>query len=180
MKNKMRTYAVMYPDQEVIRKARKARGWTQYELAVRLDVSIYSVCVYERGYIYAPWDKLCEVMPELEQYRPEVRPEIKKPRPIRYPEQIVIRIARMKRHWSLKDFADHIYYSTKHVSDFELGRSVAPWEVLYTAMPELKEMREKGCEAYCSQPRPCLGGGTCRYVARRERPRENDFTPGGA
>lgn len=62
-------WAGKYPGQEVIRQARKARGWTQKDLAKRLYVAKAMIYRYETGRIKAPWDELYRVLPELEELR---------------------------------------------------------------------------------------------------------------
>ena len=56
-------------EQQVIRTARKARGWTQKDLGAMLGYSLQYVCHWEKGRSPAPWEKLYEVMPELKEAR---------------------------------------------------------------------------------------------------------------
>lgn len=56
--------------QKCIRVARKSRSMTQRDLASLLSVSRSTISWWEIGYVQADWDKLCAVLPELEEYRP--------------------------------------------------------------------------------------------------------------
>lgn len=53
-----------------IADVRRARRMTQRDLATLCGVSQPAVSHWESGCLPAPWDKLCAVLPELEQYRP--------------------------------------------------------------------------------------------------------------
>lgn len=84
-------------------------------------------------------------------------------------EQRVITIARRARGWSQDTLAKMIYVSVATLSHYENGISPAPWDDLEKVMPELKEMREKGCMEYCPYPQPCVPTKKCIYrkVGRR-------------
>ena len=56
--------------QRAIADVRRARRMTQRDLATLCGVSQPAVSHWESGCLPAPWDKLCAVLPELEQYRP--------------------------------------------------------------------------------------------------------------
>ena len=55
-----------------IKAARKARGYTQKELAGLLGVSRAALSLWETGALAPNWDRLCAVLPELEEWR-EIR-----------------------------------------------------------------------------------------------------------
>ncbi|MBP3411930.1 MAG: helix-turn-helix transcriptional regulator [Oscillospiraceae bacterium] len=92
-------------------------------------------------------------------------------------KQRVITIARMRRGWSQERLARKIYCSVSAVSRYEAGTCPAPWEELFRVMPELKEMRVKGCMAYCPFPQPCVPTGRCRY-RRKGRTKSEEFFNG--
>ena len=56
--------------QRAIADVRRARRMTQRDLATRCGVTQPAISQWESGCLPAPWDKLCAVLPELEQYRP--------------------------------------------------------------------------------------------------------------
>lgn len=58
------------PRQKCISEARKARHMTQADLAIMIGISRGAIAMWECGYAPANWDKLCAVLPELEEYRP--------------------------------------------------------------------------------------------------------------
>lgn len=56
--------------QSCIRTVRKSHGMRQSDLAQLVGVSQRAISAWELGTLPANWDKLCAVLPELEQYRP--------------------------------------------------------------------------------------------------------------
>ena len=58
-------------EQACISEVRKARGMKQKELAAAVGVKPNTLCCWEKGVTHANWDKLCAVLPELEEYRPK-------------------------------------------------------------------------------------------------------------
>ena len=56
--------------QKCIALARKARGMTRIELAAIVGAANSTIAKWETGAVKANWDKLCEALPELEDYRP--------------------------------------------------------------------------------------------------------------
>ena len=56
--------------QKAIADVRRARRMTQRDLATLCGVTQPAISQWESGCLPAPWDKLCPVLPELEQYRP--------------------------------------------------------------------------------------------------------------
>ena len=55
--------------QKAIADVRRARRMTQRDLATLCGVTQPAISQWESGCLPAPWDKLCAVLPELEQYR---------------------------------------------------------------------------------------------------------------
>ena len=58
-------------EQACIAKIREARGMMQCELAAAIGCKNQTLCSWEKGALHANWDKLCAVLPELEEYRPK-------------------------------------------------------------------------------------------------------------
>ena len=56
--------------QKCIRVARKSRRMRQSDLASLVGVNQSKISLWESGKVPANWDKLCAVLPELEEYRP--------------------------------------------------------------------------------------------------------------
>lgn len=56
--------------QKSIALARKAQGMTQSGLAAIVGAAKSTIALWETGAAKANWDKLCEALPELEDYRP--------------------------------------------------------------------------------------------------------------
>ena len=56
--------------QRAIADVRRARRMTQRDLATLCGVTQPAISQWESGCFPAPWDNLCAVLPELEQYRP--------------------------------------------------------------------------------------------------------------
>ena len=54
---------------KAIKAARKARGYTQQDLSSLLGVACSTLSRWETGALNADWDKLCAVLPELEEWR---------------------------------------------------------------------------------------------------------------
>ena len=82
--------------------------------------------------------------------------------------QRVITFARKQRGWTQAQLAKKLFVVPSAVSRYENGICKAPWEDLERIMPELAEMRQKGCMAYCPRPQLCVVG-KCRF-RRNGRP----------
>lgn len=78
-------------------------------------------------------------------------------------EQRVITIAREARRWTQDELGEMTHFSSSAISRYEGGTAKAPWEALEKVMPELAEMRQKGCMEYCPFPQPCVPTGKCIY-----------------
>ncbi len=87
--------------------------------------------------------------------------------------QRIITIARRKRGWRQEDLAQKMYRTKENISLYECGVELAPWDELERVMPELQEMRQKGCAFYCDTPTACRIG-PCKF-ARKGRPRKERF-----
>lgn len=75
-----------------------------------------------------------------------------------------ITVARARAGMSQQMLADKIDYSIQTVANWEKGRGRAKWEELCKVLPELPEIRAKGCAAYCENPAYCQNGdGSCYY-----------------
>lgn len=57
--------------QACIRSTRKRCGLSLRELAALIGCTSSTLWGWERGHYRADWDRLCAVLPELEQYRPK-------------------------------------------------------------------------------------------------------------
>ena len=84
--------------------------------------------------------------------------------------QRVITIARRRRGWRQIDLAERMYRRKEDISSYECGTAAAPWDELERVMPELAEMRVKGCAAYCDTPHICRIA-PCKY-SHNGRPRK--------
>ena len=85
--------------------------------------------------------------------------------------QRVITIAREARGWTKAELGEKLYTEASAISKYERGVICAPWYRLYIIMPELREMRKKGCVSYCDSSHLCHLG-RCKY-GRRGRPRKS-------
>lgn len=79
--------------------------------------------------------------------------------------QRVIMFARKRAGMTQTQVAKRIYVTCGTMSCYECGKLKAPWEQLLEVLPELEEMREKGCEAYCKFSEECKDG-KCKYRTR--------------
>ena len=92
--------------------------------------------------------------------------------------QRVITFARKRAGLRQREVAAKIYVATGTLAHYEVGRLKAPWEALEKVLPELKEMREQTCEAYCEYSEACKDG-LCRLRKHRvkgERKGQKDGT----
>ena len=82
----------------------------------------------------------------------------------RHTEGRCITVARVRAGMTQDLLGEKIYYNGNTVSTWEQGKNKPNWELLYNALPELPEIREKGCAAYCEKPTYCQNGdGSCYY-----------------
>lgn len=65
----LRHQADLAESQSRIRDARQARFMPQWKLAALVGVSQPTICYWENGNYPADWDRLCAVLPELEEVR---------------------------------------------------------------------------------------------------------------
>ena len=79
-----------------------------------------------------------------------------------------IMIARKRAGMRIDELAEKLYISGGTLKSWEKGRKKKlPWDEIETVLPEVKEIREKGCEAFCLSPKACIGGGRCYYNWKR-------------
>lgn len=79
-----------------------------------------------------------------------------------------IMIARKRAGMKIDELAEKLYISGATLKTWEKGRrKKLPWDEIETVLPEIKEIREKGCEAFCPAPKACLGGGKCYYSGKK-------------
>ena len=81
----------------------------------------------------------------------------------------IIRL-RLSAGMTQAELGERIFSEQSVVSRYERGSIIAPWDRLYIIMPELREMRKKGCVSYCDSSHLCRLG-RCKY-GRRGRPRK--------
>lgn len=91
---------------------------------------------------------------------------------VMYNDQRVITIAREARGWTQAELGEKIFSEQSVVSRYERGSTIAPWDRLYSVMPELREMRKNGCVSYCDSSHLCHLG-RCKY-GRKGRPRKRN------
>lgn len=77
-----------------------------------------------------------------------------------------ITVARMRAGLSQKAAAALIYYSDHVVGEWERGKGRPKWDELYKILPELSEIRAKGCGAYCDKATECEDGKYCIYASK--------------
>ena len=79
-----------------------------------------------------------------------------------------IMIARKRAGMTIDELAKKLYICGGTLKTWENGRKKKlPWDEIEPVLPEVKEIREKGCEAFCPSPKACLGGGKCYYSGKR-------------
>ena len=79
-----------------------------------------------------------------------------------------IMIARKRAGMKIDELAKKLYICGETLKTWEKGRKKKlPWDEIEPVLPEVKEIREKGCEAFCPSPKACLGGGKCYYSGKR-------------
>lgn len=79
-----------------------------------------------------------------------------------------ITIARKRARMTIDQMAEKLYVSRSTLGCWERGkRKKIPWDEIEKVLPEVKEIREKGCEAFCPSQKACLGGGKCYYSGKK-------------
>ncbi len=76
-----------------------------------------------------------------------------------------ITIARVRAKMTSVEVAKRLNYCTTLISLWECGVRHPHWEELYAILPELPEIRKKGCAAYCPKAEWCKQDGNC-LIAR--------------
>ena len=74
-----------------------------------------------------------------------------------------ITIARVRADMKQHELAEKCYSDQATVSTWERGKIRPDWIMLEGILPELKEIRKKGCDAYCDHRDKCLVTGECYY-----------------
>lgn len=77
-----------------------------------------------------------------------------------------ITLARVRAGLSQTELSEKLFYSGSVVSAWELGKREPPWEELEQSLPELAEIRRKGCAAYCDKGAECDDGKCCIYASK--------------
>lgn len=72
-----------------------------------------------------------------------------------------ITIARVRAGLTSAKVACLVHYTPCLVRDWERGVRTPHYEELYDILPELPEIREKGCVAYCPKANVCKKDGKC-------------------
>ena len=83
-------------------------------------------------------------------------------------EGMYIKVARNRAGLTIGQLAKKLYVSTSTIKGWEGGRTKKlPWDEIEQVLPEIREIRENGCEMYCPTPKACLGGGKCYYSGKK-------------
>lgn len=84
-----------------------------------------------------------------------------------------ITIARVRAQMTSADLAEKLFFTSAYVRMWERGVREPHWDELYGVLPELPEIREKGCSAYCPKASICKKNGTCLMAAQAKTARRN-------
>lgn len=76
-----------------------------------------------------------------------------------------ITIARVRAGMTSAEVARRLIYTVSLISLWERGARKPRWDELYAILPELPEIRKKGCAAYCPKAAWCKKDGHC-LIAR--------------
>lgn len=76
-----------------------------------------------------------------------------------------ITIARVRAGMVSVEVARRLNYTVTTISLWETGVRKPHWDELYAILPELPEIRKKGCAAYCPKAAWCKQDGHC-LIAR--------------
>ena len=80
-----------------------------------------------------------------------------------------ITIARVRADMKQHELAEKCYTEQATVSTWERGKIRPDWKMLEGILPELKDIRKKGCDAYCDHRDKCLVTGDCYYGRYRSK-----------
>ena len=72
-----------------------------------------------------------------------------------------ITIARVRARMTSAELAGKLFYSTGLIKFWEYGMRQPPWDQLYSVLPELRKIREVGCDKYCPKAEICKKTGKC-------------------
>ena len=84
-----------------------------------------------------------------------------------------ITIARVRAEMTSAELAEKLYFTSAYVRMWERGVREPHWDELYGVLPELPEIREKGCAAYCPKASICKKNGICIIAAQAKTARRN-------
>ena len=94
--------------------------------------------------------------------------EEQKPLPMNpYGEGRCITIARIRADMRQWELGEKIHAEQVTVSVWERGKNRPDWKLLERILPELAEIRKKGCTAYCGHASECISRGECYYARYR-------------
>lgn len=85
-----------------------------------------------------------------------------------------ITIARVRARLTTRELAKRLFYSVALVANWERGVRHPHWNELYAILPELPEIRKKGCAAYCPKAEVCKKDGKCPMACAAKIMRRTD------
>lgn len=141
------------PIQKKIKIARKKMGIKQRELADMVGVNESTISAWERGVNPANWELLYKAIPNLKDMMESETDSchVKRTRKqklcenrVKYgPTQKLIKIAREQSGLKQRELAEMIGVNERTISAWERGTNPAKWELLYKALPDLRQMIEE-------------------------------------
>lgn len=84
-----------------------------------------------------------------------------------YGEGRCITIARIRAEMKQWELGEKTIAEQASVSQWERGKVKPDWKLLEQILPELAEIRKKGCAAYCGHASVCINRGECYYARYR-------------
>ncbi len=91
-----------------------------------------------------------------------------------YGEGRCITIARIRAGMKQWEMGEQCFSEQAYVSLWERGKVRPDWNRLEQILPELPEIRKKGCAAYCGHADVCLARGECYYARYRVKNEKDD------
>ena len=89
-----------------------------------------------------------------------------------YGEGRCITIARIRAEMKQWELGEKAIAEQASVSQWERGKVKPDWKLLEQILPELAEIRKKGCAAYCGHASVCIKRGECYYARYRVKGEE--------